>query len=71
MKIGSNWDTNRDRKKLTPLDMLKTVIPAAQHEPAEITIPHNLKMLAERHNDKKLVITLLIVGACLIAYHFW
>ena len=28
-------------------------------------------MLAEKHNDDKLAITLLIVGAGLNAYHFW
>ena len=29
------------------------------------------KMLAKMHNDEKLAITLLIMGAGLIAYHFW
>ena len=71
MKIASNRDINRDDKKLTPPDVPKTVISADRHEPAEITIPHNLKMLIERYNDEKLAITLLIVGTGLIAYHFW
>ena len=71
MKIASNKDINRDHKKLTPPDVPKTVISADRHEPAEITIPHNLKMLIERYNDEKLAITLLIVGTGLIAYHFW
>ena len=31
----------------------------------------NLKMLTEKHNDDKLVITFLIVEAGLIAYHVW
>ena len=31
----------------------------------------NQKMLAENHSGEKLVITLLIVGTVLIAYHFW
>ena len=31
----------------------------------------NPKMLGEKHNDDKLAITFLIVGAGLIAYHFW
>ena len=68
MKIGSNKDINRDKK--LP-DMSKTVISADRDEPAEITIPHNLKMLSERHNDEKLAIILLLVGTGLIAYHFW
>ena len=71
MKIGSNRDINRDHKKLASLDVPNTVIPAAQHDPVGTTIPHNLKMLTEKHNDEKLAITLLIVGTGLIAYHFW
>ena len=67
MKIGSNKDINKDHKKLsvTPPDdgMPKILIPAARHG--------NLKMLTEKHNDKKLVVILLIVVAELIAYHFW
>ena len=61
MKIGSNRDINKDHKKLPP-DVPKIVIPAARHD---------LKMLTEKHNDEKLAITFLIVGAGLIAYHFW
>ena len=71
MKIGSNRDINRDRKKLTPTDVPKTVISADRHEPAEILIPHNLNMLTKKYNDEKLAITLLIVETGLIAYHFW
>ena len=69
MKIGSNRDINKDRKKMsvTPQDdMPKIVVPATQHEP-----PHNPKMLTEKHNNEKLAITLLIVGTGLMAYHFW
>ena len=47
------------------------MILATQHNPVGTTIPHNLKMLTEKHNDEKLAITLLIVGTGLIAYHFW
>ena len=66
MKIGGNRDINRDLKKLTPRDVpKKLVIPAVQHDP-----PHNLKMLTEKHNNEKLAITILIVGAGLIGYHF-
>ena len=61
MKIGSNRDINKDHKKLLP-DEPKTVIPTARHD---------LKMLTEKHTDEKLVSTLLIVGAGLIACHFW
>ena len=61
VKIGSNRDINKNHKKL-PLDAPKIVIPTARHD---------LKMLTEKHNDEKLVITLLIVGGGLIAYHFW
>ena len=44
----------------------KIATPAVQHDS-----PHNLRMLTEMHNDEKLVLTLLIVGAGLIAYRFW
>ena len=43
MKIGTNRDINKDHKKLTPPDVLKTVVPAVRHD---------LKMLTEKHNDK-------------------
>ena len=69
MKIGSNRDINKDRRKLT--DVPNTVIPVVQHDPVETTISHSLTMLTEKYNYEKLVITLLIVGAGLIAYHFW
>ena len=67
MKIGSNKDINKDHKKLlvTPPDddVPKIVIPATRY--------NNLKMLTEKHNEEKLVIGLLVVGAGLIAYNFW
>ena len=67
MKIGSNKDINKDHKKfpVTPPDddAPQTVIPVARHE--------NLKTITEKHNNEKLVITLLIVEIGLIAYHFW
>ena len=71
MKTGSNRDINRDQKKLNLPDVPITVIPAARLDPVGTTIPHNLKMLTKKHNDEKLAITLLIVGAGLIAFHFW
>ena len=61
MKIGSNRDINKDHKKLPP-DVPKIVIPAVRRD---------LKMLTEKHNDEKLAITVLIVGARLLACHFW
>ena len=69
MKIGSNRNINRDHKKL--LDVPKTMTSADRHEPAETTVPHNLKILTERHHYEKLAITLLVVGTGLVAYHFW
>ena len=60
MKIGSYKDVNKNHKKLPPPD----------DDVPQIVI-HNPKMLAKKHNDEKLVITLLIVGPGLIAYHFW
>ena len=62
MKIGSNRDINKDHEKFPPDVPKKTVIPMAQHD---------LKMLTEKHNDEKLTITFLIVGAGVISYHFW
>ena len=61
MKIGSNRDINKDHEKFPPDVPKKTVIPMAQHD---------LKMLTEKHNDEKLAITFLIVGAGVISYHF-
>ena len=67
MKIGSNKDINKDHKKLSltpPVDdMPQIAIPAARHD--------SPKMLTEKHNDEKLITSLFIVGAGLIAYNFW
>ena len=64
IKIGSNRDMNKDHKKLLPPDdnVPKIVNTAARNG--------NPKILTEKHNDEKLVITHLIVGTGLIAYHF-
>ena len=67
LRIGLNKDIKKDHKKLLVTspddDMPKIVIPVARD--------HNTKMLMEKLNDEKLFIALLIVGAGLIAYHFW
>ena len=60
MKIGSNRDISRDHKKLTPSDVPNTLITPARYDPVGTTIPHNLKMLTEKHNAEKLVITLAL-----------
>ena len=66
IKICSKKNTNKDHKKfpVTPQDddIPKIVIPAARHD--------NRKMLTKKHNDEKLVITLLIVGAGLMLIIF-
>ena len=59
MKIGSNRDINKNHKKLPSDKSKKTVAPAVQHD------------LIEKHNDEKLAITFMIVGAGLIAYYIW
>ena len=59
MKISSNRDINKDHKKLTP-DVSKIKIP---------TVQHDLKMLTKKHNDEKLALLVLIIGAGLIVYH--
>ena len=69
MKIGSNKDINRDHKKFP---VAKPNV--AQHDPVggiRRSYNLNLKMLAEKHKDEKLAITILVVGAGLIANHFW
>ena len=74
MKIGSNRDINKDRKKLLvtlPDDTTELVISGVQHDSVGATIPYNLKMLTEKHHNGKIAITILIVGAGLIAYDFW
>ena len=63
MKIGSNRDINRKKLTVTPPDAPKIVIPTARDD--------SLEVLAKKDKDEKLAITLLIVGAGMIAYHFW
>ena len=73
MKISPNKGENKYHKKLSvtpPDDDAPKIVnkPIKDH----LMVRHeNPKMLTKKHNDEKLVITLLIVGARLIAYHFW
>ena len=69
MKIGSNREINRDRKKLPVWP--KTVISVARHDPVGVIRPHNLRMLTGKHNDEKAAMTILIMEARRIAYHSW
>ena len=69
MKISPNKGENKYHKKLSvtpPDDDAPKIVnkPIKDH----LTVWHeNPKILTEKHNDEKLVITLLSVGA----YHFW
>ena len=68
MKTGLNKDINRDHKKFP---VVKSNV--AQHDPVRARRPYNLnlRMLTEKHNDKKLAIAAMVVGVGIIAYHFW
>ena len=79
MIIGPNRDINKDHKKLpmTPPEphraegtALKMDKPIKDHLVVQHEKIGNPKMLAEKHNDEKLAITIFIVGTGLIAYHF-
>ena len=84
MKIGSNRDINKDRKKLPPPEPSEAE--GVSHAALKMHLMKgtgksvkdhlvfqydNPKILTEKHNDEKLITTLLIVGAGLTAYHFW
>ena len=79
MKIGSNKDINKDHKKLTvtPPEDDTPKMGKSNNKPIIDRIEvrsekeGNQKMLAEKDNDKNLVITLLLAGARLIACYFW
>ena len=62
MKIGSNKEVN----KSTSLKPDKT-----EGKVKEDHLMDKSRMLTEQHNDEKIIVKLLIVGAGLIAYHFW
>ena len=56
-----NWFKHRHKKGLYKLAVTKTDV-----SKKIVTPTHNLKVLTKKHNDKKLAITLLIVGTGLI-----
>ena len=78
MKIGPNIEINKDKLpepvkardvKQDDASMKNTdKQPIKEHPMAQ---DNNSRMLAKKHGDDKLAITLLIVGTGLIAYHFW
>ena len=67
MKIGSNRDINKDHKKLEQMCQMCL----KKSDPIQQDPPHNLKVLTKNHNDEKLAITIVIVGACSLAHNFW
>ena len=70
MKIGLNKDIIKDHKKL-PVTPPDDDAPKIVNKPIPVVRHDNPKMITKKHNNEKLVITLLIVVAGLIAYHFW
>ena len=78
MKIGPNIEINKDKLPETVkagdvkhnASSMKNMDkqPVKEHPMAQ---DDNSRMLAKKHNNEKLAITLLIVGTGLIAYHFW
>ena len=78
MEIASNKDINKDHKKL-PMTLREpgkaedtaTKIHLMENTDKPIKETGNQRMLAKKHNDEKLAITILIVKAGLVAYHFW
>ena len=75
MKIGSDKDANKDHKKLstTSPEPSRTEGTALKKDclPTQQELIDKQRLLAEKHDDEKLSIMLLIVGAGLIAYNFW
>ena len=66
-KIGPNIEINKEEAGDVKHDASDKQ-PVKEHP---ITQDDNSRMLAKKHDDEKLAITFLIVGAGLIAYHFW
>ena len=66
MKIGPNIEINKEAGDVK--HDASDIQPVKEHPIAQ---DDNSRMLAKKHDDEKLAITLLIVGTGLIAYHFW
>ena len=64
MKIGPNIEINKEAGDVK--HDVSDKLPVKKHPIAQ---DGNLRMLTEKHNDEKLAIKFLIVGAGLIAYH--
>ena len=75
MKICSKKNTNKDHKKLPliprELGRAEDTTPKMYKSIKDHEQTDNQGMLAEKYNDEKLAITILVLGAGLIAYHFW
>ena len=77
MKIGPNIEINKDKSpepvKAGDVEHDASMKNTDKQPPKEHPMAQddNSRMLAKKHNDEKLAITLFIVGAGLIAYHFW
>ena len=80
MKIDSNKDVNKVHKKSSANPPDPDRVEDAAHAAPKthlrkgtdksIKEKNNQRMLAEKHNDETLAITILIVGAGLVAFHF-
>ena len=75
MKIGPNIEINKLPEPVKAGDVNHDTFmknrnkqPVKEHPKAQ---DDNSRMLTEKHNDEKLAIIFLIVGAGLIAYNFW
>ena len=69
MEVGPNKELNKD--KLPEPVKAKDDTRMKKKTVKEDNLKDKSIMLTEQHNDEKLAITLLIVCAGLIAYHFW
>ena len=66
MKTGPNIEINKEAGDVKHDTSDKQ--PVKEHP---VDQDDNSRMLAKKHDDEKLAITLLIIGTGLIVYHFW